>query len=201
MSRDCGCLTVLSQKDKAATRCLAVLNRIWHHIQQQGQSISDCSRSTFPASLLQADPEFPSAILAGDPSLQTLFEDPSWDNDLFHGLRGFPSTDVGVFDYRYCQLPISRHTSLHVILVYYANLMQTLYSTSIHNASAWVVQRNLIGQSFLTTCENKPHSDLIFFFKANRGLQGYLFWLKLRCHKALNMALWCLKWMTLRIGR
>lgn len=100
VSRAHDCLTILSQKDRAATRCLAVLNRIRHHIQQPGQSVSDGNRSTYRVNLLQEDPGTLSAALAVDPTLQTFFEDPSWGNDLFHGLRGFPSTDeIGSFDY------------------------------------------------------------------------------------------------------
>lgn len=93
-------LASLSQKDKAATRCLAVLNRLRDHIQQQGQpsAVSDGTRSDYQVDLLQEDAEIPPASLAVDPTLLMFFEDPSWGNDLFHGLRGFPSTDeVGVF--------------------------------------------------------------------------------------------------------
>lgn len=40
------------------------------------------------------------APLAVDPTLQVFFEDTSWENDLFEGLNGFPSTDeVDLFDY------------------------------------------------------------------------------------------------------
>jgi transcriptional regulatory protein GAL4 len=102
VSRARDCLASLSQKDKAATRCLAVLNRLRDHFQQQGQpsAISDGTRSNYQVNLLQEDAEIPSASLAVDPILQMFFEDPSWGNDLFHGLRGFPSTDeVGAFEY------------------------------------------------------------------------------------------------------
>lgn len=95
-------LASLSRKDKAATRCLAVLNRIRDHVQQQGQSsaISDGARSNGQVDILQEDAGIPPSSLAVDPTLQMFFEDPSWGNDLFHGLRGFPGTDeVGVFDY------------------------------------------------------------------------------------------------------
>lgn len=102
ISRARDCMASLSQKDKAATRCLAVLNRLRDHIQQQGQpsAISDGTQSNYQVDLQQEDAGMPSASLAVDPTLQMYFEDPSWGNDLFHGLRGFPSTDeVGVFDY------------------------------------------------------------------------------------------------------
>lgn len=102
VSRARDCLVSLSQKDKAATRCLAVLDRLRDQIQQQGQcsAISDGDRSNYQVDLLQEDAGIPSASFSVDPTLQMLFEDPSWGNDLFHGLRGFPSTDeVGAFDY------------------------------------------------------------------------------------------------------
>jgi transcriptional regulatory protein GAL4 len=100
VSRARECLASLSQRDKAATRCLAVLNRLRDRQQGQPESMSDGTRSYCQVDLLQGDAEIPPASLAVDPTLQMFFEDPSWGNDLFHGLRGFPSTDeVGIFDY------------------------------------------------------------------------------------------------------
>lgn len=104
-SRDC--LAFLSQTNSAASRCLEVLERIGEQLQPLAKSSAsvaepDSRVNCAPVPLEQdhAPTDFESALLAVDPTLQMLFEDTSWDKDLFEGLNGFPSTGEGeAFDY------------------------------------------------------------------------------------------------------
>lgn len=101
ISRARDCLASLGPTNNAAMRCLAVLDRI-----------RDRSPPGQPAQIREYDPGYQTqepggemadtslAPLAVDPTLQVFFEDTSWENDLFEGLNGFPSTDeVDLFDY------------------------------------------------------------------------------------------------------
>ncbi|BCS24456.1 uncharacterized protein APUU_40900A [Aspergillus puulaauensis] len=100
ISRARDCLASLGPTNNAAMRCLAVLDRI-----------RDRSPPGQPAQIREYDPAYQTqepgemadtslAPLAVDPTLQMFFEDTSWENDLFEGLNGFPSTDeVDLFDY------------------------------------------------------------------------------------------------------
>ncbi|KAE8411187.1 fungal-specific transcription factor domain-containing protein [Aspergillus pseudocaelatus] len=109
ISRARDCLSQLSQNNEAATRCLAVLERIRDQSERSQQSSLTPSR-TRPNAIVQADhtqlqPVLPTqdanqTSFAIDPALQILFQDTAWNNDIFEGLQGFPITDeVEVFDY------------------------------------------------------------------------------------------------------
>ncbi|KAL4896804.1 fungal-specific transcription factor domain-containing protein [Aspergillus ambiguus] len=109
ISRARECLANLSKRDEAATRCLAVLDRIRSQSQQSQQSVSTSSGGGFPTEInvdsAQIQPvtgaidSQPSSFEI-DPALQILFQDASWNNDIFEGLQGFPIIDEPeVFDY------------------------------------------------------------------------------------------------------
>lgn len=103
ISRSRDCLASLSHQNKAAMRCIAVLDRIKDR-SQPSQAITPSGPSRCPdSSQLQpatGTSDDYSAPLAIDPTLQMLFEDSQWGNNLFEGLTGFPSTgEVEPFDY------------------------------------------------------------------------------------------------------
>ncbi|KAL4965061.1 uncharacterized protein BDV14DRAFT_200327 [Aspergillus stella-maris] len=103
ISRARDCLVSLGATNRAAMRCLAVLDRIRGRSPGQPQ-LRDYEPSYQPqAQDLVANAEVSDTALAPlaiDPSLQMFFEDTSWENDLFQGLNGFPGTDeVDLFDY------------------------------------------------------------------------------------------------------
>ncbi|KAE8158039.1 fungal-specific transcription factor domain-containing protein [Aspergillus tamarii] len=109
VSRARDCLSQLSQNNEAATRCLAVLERI--RDQSERSQLSSLTPSgTRPNASVHADrtqlqpvlvtEDANQASFAIDPALQILFQDTAWNNDIFEGLQGFPITDeVEAFDY------------------------------------------------------------------------------------------------------
>lgn len=110
ISRSRECLASLSNHNKAAMRCLAVLDRIRN--QSQPERATSRSPANFQThfSQLHAIPEERSVPLAVDPTLQMFFEDSTWDNDIFEGLNGFPSTgELETFDY----LPVNSDSRWH----------------------------------------------------------------------------------------
>jgi transcriptional regulatory protein GAL4 len=97
ISRSRDCLVSLSQTNKAATRCLAVLDRIRDRSQS---SRANCQPSSMDLEPVPDNADMQSVPLAVDPTLQMFFEDTAWDKDIFEGLNGFPSTgEVEAFDY------------------------------------------------------------------------------------------------------
>lgn len=109
ISRARDCLVQLGQNNGAATRCLAVLDRIRdkpqpsldppldHSMENSNTNFNpDHSRpQRVPESVDTNPTSFPL-----DPALQTIFQDTAWNNDIFEGLEGFPITEeVGAFDY------------------------------------------------------------------------------------------------------
>ncbi|CAG7918954.1 unnamed protein product [Penicillium olsonii] len=106
-SRDC--LASLTRCNSAAARCLEVLERISDRLQPLDQSSTpapgpeaqvDYQPVTLQQNEVPAGFDVPPALMTVDPTLQMLFEDTSWDKDLFEGLNGFPSTGEGeAFDY------------------------------------------------------------------------------------------------------
>ncbi|KAF7628814.1 fungal-specific transcription factor domain-containing protein [Aspergillus flavus] len=109
ISRARDCLAQLGQNNEAATRCLAVLERIRDQSERSQQS-SLTPSATRPNASVHADhtllhpaPEIEDTIpttFAIDPALQILFQDTAWNNDIFEGLQGFPITDEAeAFDY------------------------------------------------------------------------------------------------------
>ncbi|KAL4882743.1 fungal-specific transcription factor domain-containing protein [Aspergillus karnatakaensis] len=87
-------LAQLAQNNAAATRCLKVLDRIWQH-SQTAQSTSP------PVATLDVDSGQQSSgeACAVDPALQIFLRDSTWDNSIFEGLNGFPSTvEANPFD-------------------------------------------------------------------------------------------------------
>ncbi|UCK58085.1 hypothetical protein AFCA_000954 [Aspergillus flavus] len=109
ISRARDCLAQLGQNNEAATRCLAVLERIRDQSERSQQS-SLIPSATRPNASVHADhtllhpaPEIEDTIpttFAIDPALQILFQDTAWNNDIFEGLQGFPITDEAeAFDY------------------------------------------------------------------------------------------------------
>lgn len=106
-SKACDCLANLSQNNKAAARCLEVLNRIRDR-SQPAQHLpvhtSDLGLNSYPGTTQQPtapeDTDMHSTNFEIDPSLQIFFQGTSWKNDIFEGLQGFPGTnEVGLFDY------------------------------------------------------------------------------------------------------
>ncbi|OKL59756.1 hypothetical protein UA08_04500 [Talaromyces atroroseus] len=108
-SRARNCLANLSRGNEAATRCLAVLDRIRDQSQQSHESTSTPSVAMPAANFnldnlhtqhdLENDDMHPTSFEI-DPSLQILFRDTSWNGDLFEGLEGFPIiAEPEVFDY------------------------------------------------------------------------------------------------------
>ncbi|PLB50797.1 hypothetical protein P170DRAFT_446038 [Aspergillus steynii IBT 23096] len=103
ISRSRDCLASLSTRNKAAMRCLQVLDRIRDR-SLSSQTISP-SQPNYQSDSVQMEPmshnpEEHAVPLAVDPTLQIFFEDSTWDNDIFEGLNGFPSTgEIGAFDY------------------------------------------------------------------------------------------------------
>ncbi|KAJ5579747.1 uncharacterized protein N7459_005732 [Penicillium hispanicum] len=94
ISRSRECLASLSSHNKAASRCLAVLDRIRNHSQPSREtSASSASPANPPTDFSQrhTTSERP-APLAVDPTLQMFFEDSTWDHGIFQGLNGFPGT-------------------------------------------------------------------------------------------------------------
>ncbi|KAE8338559.1 hypothetical protein BDV24DRAFT_176741 [Aspergillus arachidicola] len=109
ISRARDCLAQLSQNNEAASRCLAVLERIRDQSERSQQS-SLTPSGTRPNASVHADhtqlqpalatEDTVPTTLAIDPALQILFQDTAWNNDIFEGLQGFPITDeVEAFDY------------------------------------------------------------------------------------------------------
>ncbi|GAB1208818.1 hypothetical protein APSETT445_007581 [Aspergillus pseudonomiae] len=109
ISRARDCLAQLSQDNEAATRCLAVLERIRDQSERSQQS-SMTPSGTRPDANVHADHAQLQPVLATDdtnptsfaidPALQILFQDTAWNDDIFEGLHGFPITDeVETFDY------------------------------------------------------------------------------------------------------
>ncbi|GLA29962.1 hypothetical protein AnigIFM63326_008156 [Aspergillus niger] len=102
-SRDC--LTNLSRKNQAATRCLEVLDRIMYQSQATPPAVGEVSSTTNVPGTTQLPVDYDNAgtrldTLAVDPSLQMLFDATSFDMDIFEGLEGFPNTnEVEPFDY------------------------------------------------------------------------------------------------------
>ncbi|KAL4982902.1 hypothetical protein BDW68DRAFT_45626 [Aspergillus falconensis] len=106
-----GCFASLGSTNRAALRCVAVLDRITDRppgqsaqagLEGQPEQLRDYAGST----AYQADPvaetEIGDTILAPltiDPTLQMFFENTSWEHDLFEEVNGFPGTDeVDLFD-------------------------------------------------------------------------------------------------------
>ncbi|KAL1848745.1 hypothetical protein Plec18170_007756, partial [Paecilomyces lecythidis] len=109
ISRARDCLAMLSVAHEAATRCLAVLDRIRDQSQQSQPTTSTTpvERTTVDFNLdntqVQSTSEnvglHPTSFEI-DPTLQVLFQDTSWNHDIFEGLQGFPIIDEPeVFDY------------------------------------------------------------------------------------------------------
>ncbi|KAE8153138.1 fungal-specific transcription factor domain-containing protein [Aspergillus avenaceus] len=92
ISRSRECLASLSNHNKAATRCLAVLDRIRNQSQLERAASTELANLQTDFSHLHTIPEERPAPLAVDPTLQMFFEDSTWDNDIFEGLNGFPGT-------------------------------------------------------------------------------------------------------------
>ncbi|KAL4821870.1 fungal-specific transcription factor domain-containing protein [Aspergillus spinulosporus] len=99
-----GCFASLGATNKAALRCLAVLDRIRDRFprelsQEELEGQSQRPRAHTGGTACQGDPletgiaDASVAPLAVDPTLQMFFEDTSWENDLFEGLNGFPGID------------------------------------------------------------------------------------------------------------
>lgn len=106
-SKACDCLANLSQNNKAAARCLEVLNRIRDRSQPAQCLATDVANpglnsnpdTTQRPTTLENTDAHPTNFTV-DPSLRILFQDTSWNNDIFEGLQGFPGTnEVGLFDY------------------------------------------------------------------------------------------------------
>lgn len=106
-SKACDCLANLSQNNKAAAKCLEVLNRIrdrYQPAQHLPTHVADPGLSSHPDTMQQPtaleNTDVHSTNFAIDPSLQILFQGTSWNNDIFEGLQGFPGTnEVGLFDH------------------------------------------------------------------------------------------------------
>jgi len=107
LSKACDCLANLSQNNKAAARCLEVLNRIRDRSQPAQCLATDVANpglnsnpdTTQRPTTLENTDAHPTNFTV-DPSLRILFQDTSWNNDIFEGLQGFPGTnEVGLFDY------------------------------------------------------------------------------------------------------
>ncbi|KAI9930017.1 hypothetical protein MW887_011827 [Aspergillus wentii] len=102
ISRARDCLAFLSTNNKAASRCLAVLDRIRDQSQPSQPASTPVPPDPDSAQLqtIPGDPGMHSPTFAIDPALQIFFQDTTWDNDIFEGLQGFPSTDeIESFDY------------------------------------------------------------------------------------------------------
>ncbi|KAL4908300.1 hypothetical protein BDW74DRAFT_166070 [Aspergillus multicolor] len=100
------CFASLGTTNRAALRCLAVLDRIRDRSPGQPTQhgrLGDLG-SVYPTQtehVAHAESEDTAvAPLAIDPTLQMFFEDTSWESTLFEGLNGFPGTDeVDVFGF------------------------------------------------------------------------------------------------------
>jgi transcriptional regulatory protein GAL4 len=98
-----GCFASLGATNRAAMRCLAVLDRIRDRsprelaqaeLEGQPQRLRAHAGAAYQSDPLEAGIADASvAPLTVDPTLQMFFEDTSWENDLFEGLNGFPGTD------------------------------------------------------------------------------------------------------------
>ncbi|KAL3470011.1 fungal-specific transcription factor domain-containing protein [Aspergillus californicus] len=107
ISRAGECLETLGRTNKAASRCLAVLDRITARSRPQEPQPSMNSQAHTQPHQVYTNPEIipetgdtSMGPLAIDPTLQVFFENTSWENDLFEGLHGFPGTnEVDLFDY------------------------------------------------------------------------------------------------------
>lgn len=96
MSKARQCLEFLSRNNKAAARCLEVLDRI----RERFQSTQPTSTPLAEPPALDSVPENGDMHLPVDPSLQMFFDANSWNKGIFEGLQGFPITDeVESFDY------------------------------------------------------------------------------------------------------
>ena len=96
MSKARQCLEFLSRNNKAAARCLEVLDRI----RERFQSTQPTSTPLAEPPALDSVPENGDMHLPIDPSLQMFFDANSWKKGIFEGLHGFPITDeVESFDY------------------------------------------------------------------------------------------------------
>ncbi|KZF25854.1 hypothetical protein L228DRAFT_234985 [Xylona heveae TC161] len=107
ITRARNCLAQLSQKSKAATRCLAVVDKI-RNISQPSESASTVLTEPPPDNYngsvqLEADltnKDTYTTAFAIDPALETIFERNSSNMDIFEDLQGFLSTDEAQsFDY------------------------------------------------------------------------------------------------------
>lgn len=109
ISRASDCFVQLSQSNEAATRCLAVLDRIRDKSQPSHESPLNhsmaSSNTKFDPDHTQVQPvlepvDTNPTSFAIDPALQILFQDTTWNSDIFEGLEGFPITEeVEAFDY------------------------------------------------------------------------------------------------------
>ncbi|KAL3468124.1 fungal-specific transcription factor domain-containing protein [Aspergillus heterothallicus] len=93
------CLAHLGRRsNSSATRCLEVLDRIWSGVQNTPREVVSppvASGAEAPApdtDTNPAVPPVPQPAYAVDPALQIFLKDASWDNTIFEGLQGFPST-------------------------------------------------------------------------------------------------------------
>lgn len=103
ISRSRDCLASISHHNKAAMRCLEVLNRITNRLQPDpaiSATQTDCQTDPLQPQAISGNPEERSVPLTVDPTLQLFFDGLTWNNDIFEGLDGFPSTgEVESFDY------------------------------------------------------------------------------------------------------
>ena len=109
ISRARDCLAQLGQTCQAATRCLAVLDRIKDQSQAQNQFAPTSEVQVPNTTAFGSSPAYTATVgnydlssssFTIDPALQIFLQDSSWNADIFDGLHGFPSTDeAGAFDY------------------------------------------------------------------------------------------------------
>ncbi|KAL2844288.1 fungal-specific transcription factor domain-containing protein [Aspergillus pseudodeflectus] len=96
------CLTQLGRSNTAANRCLEVLDRIWSGSRgDPGPAYGAASTQAYaalgePSATTTTNPDAHTnanpIAYAVDPALQIFLKDASWDNAIFEGLHGFPST-------------------------------------------------------------------------------------------------------------
>ncbi|KAL2869904.1 Zn(II)2Cys6 transcription factor [Aspergillus lucknowensis] len=99
ISRARECLGSLAQTNRAATRCLSVLDRIQKRTESGGPEGPQAEYQPGAVNESSGGIAHPTH-LAIDPTLHMLFEDATWESDLFEGLHGFPGTDeMNFFDY------------------------------------------------------------------------------------------------------
>ncbi|GAD99798.1 hypothetical protein AOR_1_2318174 [Paecilomyces variotii No. 5] len=106
ISRARDCLANLRVVHEAAARCLAVLDRIQDQSQPTtlatsvGRTIADFNLDNTQVQPISENVGLHPTSFEIDPALQVLFQDTSWNHDIFEGLQGFPIIDEPeVFDY------------------------------------------------------------------------------------------------------